>query len=137
MSNDLAEIKQLEKEIAKLKRENKKLKNALDEESIEADTEVLGKKASKTLTGKELKIAAEKRLKVRYIEKYFNPQDRHMNYNGDCIMRKCKEDDENDDSYYIGDSDICLDEYDDNDVVCGDFPDGTFEVRRAKGVRYE
>lgn len=121
----------LEKEIARLKRENKKLKEALNDEGIEPETEVLGKKASKVLTGKELKIAAEKGLKVRYVVKMHNPQDNHMNFNEDCVMEKIREND-----YYIGNADISLNEFEDDAEVLGDFDEGTFEVRRSKGVKY-
>jgi len=132
----MSNIKDLTKKIARLKRENKKLKAALDEEGIEPETEVLGKKIGDVLTGKELRIAAEKGLKVRYIEHYHNPQDRHMNYNADCVMEKCDSSNFPND-YYIGNSDICVDEYADDAEVYGDFDEGIFEVRRAKGVKYE
>ena len=130
------ENKKLKKEITKLKIENKKLKAALDEEGIEPNTEVLGKKIGNVLTGKELRIAAEKKLKVRYIEHYHNPHDKHMNFNADCVMEECGNNTDNYRSYYIGNSDICLDDYDDDQEVSGDFDEGTFEVRRAKGVKY-
>lgn len=123
-----------ERELRAVKKENKKFKKFLEEEGYSID-DVLGKKPSKTLTGRELRIAAEKKLKVRYVEEYYSPEDRHMNYNGDCVMSKCDSDPDN--SYYIGNSDISLDDYEDDAEVIGDFPEGTFEVRRAKGVKYE
>lgn len=129
------ELVALRKENKNLKEENKKLKAALDEEGIEPESEVLGKKLGDLLTGKELKIAAEKGLKVRYIEQYYNPQDRHMNFNADCVMEKCNNC-EDEDSYYIGNSDIDLYQYAYNERVCGEVDEGTFEVRRAKGVKY-
>lgn len=126
----------LKKEIAKLKKENKKLKAALDKEGIESESEVLGKKLGDILTGKELKIAAEKKLKVRYVCKFFDSNDRGKNHNEDCIMEECSNNTKDEHSYYIGDGDICLEDYGDDERVVCDFDEGTFEVRRAKGVKY-
>ena len=84
-----------------------------------------------TLTGKELRIAAEKGLKVRYIELYHNPMDGHMNFNRECVMERIDKD-----NYYIGNGDICLKDFKDDDLVSGDFPEGIFDVQRAKGVKY-
>lgn len=129
--------KKIEKENKKLKKEIKKLKSALDEEGIEPETEVLGKKMGDILTGKELRIAAEKKLKVRYVEKYYDFSISNRNYNKECIMEKADTEDAADGSYYIGDTDIFVDEWKDNEEVIGDFDEGVFEVRRAKGVKYE
>ena len=85
----------------------------------------------KTLTGKELRFAAENGLKVRYVEKYHNPMDKHMNFNSDCSMERIDKD-----NYYIGNGDICLADYKEDDLAEGDFPEGVFEVKGAKGVKY-
>jgi hypothetical protein len=127
----------LKKEIANLKKENKKLRAALDKEGIEPDSEVLGKKLGAILTGKELRIAAEKGLKVRYICKFFDANDKkYKNSNEDCIMEKTNNWTDEEHWYYIGDGDICLEDYADTDLVISDFGEGTFEVRRTKGVKY-
>jgi len=124
------------KEIEKLKKENKKLRKALKQEGIEPD-DILGKKLGKKLgdilTGEELRIAAEKGLKVRYVVTFYNPEDRHYNFNKDCIMEKTSG---NDEYYYIGDSDICLGNYRSDEKVTDDFDEGHFQVRKAKGVKY-
>ena len=126
------------KEIEKLKKENKKLRKALENEGINPETEVLEKKTSKILNGRELRIAAEKGLEVRCVVQYENPFDKHMNYNEECIMEKCSNDNKTPDEhwYYIGDSDICLEYYGDEDPVVEDFGEGKMQVFRVKGVKY-
>lgn len=128
--------KDLVKEIAKLKRENKKLKAALNEEGIEPYTEVLGRKNTVILTGKELKIAAIKGLKVRYVEKYNNPQDKHKNFNADCVMEKCPSNDF-EGEYYIGHGSLNINDFKDDEYMSMGFDEGFFEVRKAKGVKYD
>ena len=85
----------------------------------------------KALTGKQLRVAAGKGLKVRYIENYYNPMDSHMNFNDECIMEEANV------GYYIGNSDIELDWFKNNQSVEGDFDEGTFGVYPAKGVDYK
>jgi hypothetical protein len=123
-------------ELDNLKKENKKFRKFLEEEGYDID-EILGKKPSKTLTGAELRIAAYKKLKVRYVEQYYNPQDRHMNSNCDCVMTECGNNTKEEHTYYIDNSTITLEDFEDDADVIGEFPEGTFEVRRAKGVKYE
>ena len=96
----------------------------------------LDKKLGDILTGRELRIAAKKGLKVRYIEKHDNPSDKHMNYNADCIMKKADESFDNEYSYLIGDGSLDIDVYGYNEEVTCDFGEGIFEVRKAKGVKY-
>lgn len=85
----------------------------------------------KALTGKQLTIAAEKGLKVRYMEDFHNPMDSHMNFNEECIMEKANE------GYYIGNSDIELDWFKEDQLVEGDFDEGTFGVYPVKGIKYQ
>ena len=85
----------------------------------------------KALTGKQLRIAAEKGLKVKYIEHYYNPMDSHMNYNDIYVMTKANT------GYYIGNSDIDPEEWDEDQEVEGDFPEGTFGVYAVKGIKYK
>jgi hypothetical protein len=127
----------MNKEIEKLKKENKKLRNSLKENGIEPESEVLGKKLGKILTGRELRIAAENKLKVRYVEKYYNPEDRCKNFSADCVMEKCAGDCPDEDGYYIGPSDIDLAQYADDEKIQYELPEGIFEVHRAKGVIYK
>jgi hypothetical protein len=136
IDNTVVKLRLAEKEIAKLKRENKKLCRALKNEGIEPDIEVLNKKQGDLLTGKELEFAAKNKLKVRYICKMYDANDRYKNCNIICVMKECSNNtDEH--YYYIGDSDICLEDYGDKDEVFADFEEGTFEVRKVKGVQYQ
>jgi hypothetical protein len=84
------------------------------------------------LTGKELKIAAKKGLKVRYVERYYNPMDSHMNYNRICKMTPAAE------GYYIGNSDIEVDCWKDDDIIDFiEFGEGDFGVYAVPGTKYE
>ena len=85
---------------------------------------------SRTLTGKELRFAAKHRIPVRYIERYDNPQDRHMNFNGICVMEPAKV------GFYIGNSDIDPSAYKDDEPVEGTFEEGTFAVKAADKHHY-
>lgn len=78
------------------------------------------------LTGKQLRFAATHGLKVRYVEIYHNPEDKHMNFNADCRMEPAKT------GFYIGNSDIEPDDYGDDCPVIGEFPEGIFGVYPAK-----
>lgn len=82
------------------------------------------------LTGKELKFAAEHKLKVRYMESYLNPMDSHNNFKGVCIMEPANV------GYYIGESDIVPEDFKDTDIVTGEFPEGTYGVYKVPGVKY-
>lgn len=84
----------------------------------------------RVLTGKELKIAAEKRLKVYYIEHYYNPLDKHLNFKGECYLEKANI------GYYVGNSDINPEDFKDGALVMGDFFEGYYEVCVASKVRY-
>jgi hypothetical protein len=83
------------------------------------------------LTGKELRVAAEKHLPVYYVEEYPNPMDSHMNFHNKCWMKPANA------GYYIGNSDINPEYYKDEDIVEGDFLEGTFGVYAIKGIKYE
>jgi len=82
------------------------------------------------LTGKELRIAIAKRLKVHYTEKYYSPLDKHLNFKGECILEKAKI------GYYIGNSDIDPADYKNDDDVAGEIYGGYFEVCTASKVKY-
>jgi hypothetical protein len=84
-----------------------------------------------TLTGKELRFAAEREIPVLYEEKYYDPSDRHMNFNGECVMTPANV------GYYIGNSDINPQDFDDDEPVAGDFPEGTFRVSAVKNQNYK
>lgn len=87
-------------------------------------------KMKRILTGKELKFAAVNGLPVWYEEKYHNPYDKHMNFIGKCIMEEAEV------GYYIGNSDIDTDDFQDDDMVSEDFEEGTYKVCAIKGVNY-
>ena len=82
------------------------------------------------LTGRQLRIAAEKKLKVRYVENYYSPYDEHMNFDDECVMEEAVI------GYYIGNSDIEPEDFSDDEFVGGDFPEGTFGVYAVEGVKY-
>lgn len=84
----------------------------------------------KTLTGSELRFAAENQIPVFYEEKYHSPEDRHMNFRGKCVMEKAPS------GFYIGNADIDPDDYSDNQSVEGEFPEGIFRVSAIAGARY-
>lgn len=90
----------------------------------------------KALVGRELKVAALKKLKVRYIETYYSPYDSHMNYNHICIMDSVDTEESNQ-GYYIGNSDIDPDNFEDDDIIEGEFDEGTYGVYPVKGVSYK
>lgn len=89
------------------------------------------KGTDRMLLGRELKIAAEKKLPVRYVELYHNPQDSHMEYDGVCVMEPANV------GFYIGNSDICPDDFKDDALVGGDFGEGRFGVYAVEGVEYK
>ncbi len=91
----------------------------------------MGRRIVRTLTGKELRYAAAHKVAVHYEEKYRNPQDRHMNFKGTCVMQEARQ------GFYIGNSDIDPDEFKDGQLVEGDFPEGTFKVCALPGKIYE
>jgi hypothetical protein len=82
------------------------------------------------LTGAELRFAAKHGIPVWYVEKYHNPHDRHMNFNGVSVMKKANA------GYYIGNSDIDPDDYTDVQYMAVEFPEGYMEVREVKGQKY-
>jgi hypothetical protein len=89
------------------------------------------KRYNKVLTGSELKFAALNNIPVHYKETYVNPHDRHMNFNGVCVMEKAKV------GYYIGNADINPSDYSPSDKVEGEFPEGTFAVYGVEGQTYK
>jgi hypothetical protein len=92
------------------------------------------------LTGKELRIAGAKHRPVYYIEVH-SGYDSHMDFHGKCYMEEAKELDINGyahQSFYIGNSDIMPDLFEDSEEVSGDDGDGTtFRVCAVEGVKYE
>jgi len=88
------------------------------------------KSTRRILTGAELRFAAENKVPVFYEEKYYNPDDRHMNFHGKCVMEKAPS------GYYIGKSDISPDEFEPDALVEGVFPEGTFRVAAVAGKQY-
>ena len=89
------------------------------------------RKERRVLTGAELKFAAKNKKPVYYIECYHNPIDKHMEFKGKCVMKEAQE------GYYIGNSDIIPDDFDNKDLVRGEFPEGVFSVHSVSGVRYK
>lgn len=81
------------------------------------------------LTGKELRFAAENNLPIFYEEDYHDPATR--GFFGACVMEKAPV------GYYIGDSDINPDEFTDDEVVMGSFPEGNYTVYGVKGHEYK
>jgi hypothetical protein len=84
----------------------------------------------KLIKGKELRYAAVHGVPVYYVEKYLNPMDTHMNYDGKSMLTKAPY------GYYIGNSDIDPDAYGDDEVVSGEFDEGNFFVFKLNGVKY-
>lgn len=89
------------------------------------------KGTDRLLTGKELKIAAEKKLPVRYVESYLNPEDDHMNYDDVCVMEPANM------GFYIGNSDIQPNDFKDGQTVSGEFDEGSYGVYAVEGVEYK
>jgi hypothetical protein len=88
------------------------------------------KTGKRVLTGKELKVAAIKRLQVYYIEKYYNKLERHLNFKGTCNLEKSIK------GFYVNNSIIDPNKYKDNDPVCGEFFGGYFEVCALAKIKY-
>lgn len=88
------------------------------------------KERRETLTGKELRYAAEHKLKVRYVERYHDPREKDKEYNRETKMEPANV------GYYIGHSDINPDEFEDDQPVAGDFDEGYFAVYKVPGVVY-
>lgn len=84
------------------------------------------------INGKELRFAAQHNLPVYYVETYYDPQDKHKNYRGKCVLEHIR-----DEEYYIGNSDINLAEYSDSGYVTGDFAEGDFAVFKVVGIQYK
>lgn len=81
------------------------------------------------LTGRELKIAAERGLRVKYRRYGYDPQTPDMRWTGK--MEKAKY------GYYIADSDIDPDMFEDDEKVRYDDVDSYIGVYKVKGVNYE
>lgn len=86
---------------------------------------------SRLLTGRELRVAAKKKLKVRYVETYHNPHDSDKDYDSICVMEEANV------GYYIGNSDIEPDVFSDSEDVQGDFDEGTYAVYAVDDVEYK
>jgi len=83
------------------------------------------------INGQDLKFAAKNKLPVYYVEEYYDPQKKHMNFRGKCILKRIRGT-----SYYIGKSDIDLSEYTDTAYVHGEFAEGNFAVYKVIGIKY-
>lgn len=83
------------------------------------------------ITGKELRAAALKKLPVYYIEEYYSPSDKHMSFKGKCVMKKISPDE-----FYIGNSDIDVSLWQDDELVRSDFNDGEYAVYKVNGIKY-
>lgn len=102
----------------------------IDMHGIGITRRVVGKSISargRILTGKELRYAAENDIPVFYEEDY---HDSSQGFYGVSRMEKAPV------GYYIGDSDINPDEFTDDEVVMGNFPEGSFTVYEVKGNKY-
>lgn len=86
------------------------------------------KKPRRALTGRELRVAARKGLRVRYIEHPFDPTDYRLNEV--AVMEKANV------GYYVGPSDIDPDEYRDDELVEGETDTCTFGIYAVPGVDY-
>lgn len=86
-----------------------------------------GKCLGRLLTGRELRVAAQLKLKVRYVERYF---DGTSAYDKVVVMEPAKA------GYYIGCSDIEPDLFGDDDLVYGEGDWGIFGVYAVPGVDY-
>lgn len=82
----------------------------------------------RVLTGKELKIAAERGLRVRYVDHPYDPSDSKINRI--CVMRPATY------GYYIGPSDINPDDYAPYESVYEDYGAGERWVYAVDGVDY-
>ena len=85
---------------------------------------------NRILTGKELRVAIKYRRDVFYFEHHHDPRDAHKNFNGRCVLKKATV------GYYIGNSDIDPDEWDDDEPVTGDFNEGWFAVYAFPFTKY-
>lgn len=83
------------------------------------------------INGKELRAAAEKGLPVYYTEEYYSPSDRHMNFKGKCVMKKITTDE-----FYIGNSDIDVSLWQDDELVSSAFNEGEYAVYKVNGIQY-
>ena len=83
------------------------------------------------LTGAELRFAAQNQIPVYYEEKYLNPEDKHLTHKGKCVMTKAPK------GYYIGNSDINPDDFENNQLVQGEFPEGSFRVSKIARQNYQ
>ena len=80
------------------------------------------------LTGRELKIAAEKKLRVRYVEFL-----RHVCepiFDGVIVLEKTQY------GYLFGDISINLENWQDDRLACGILPNGFFCVYTVFGIDY-
>ena len=81
------------------------------------------------LTGRELKIAAERGLRVKYRRYHLDPCIPDMRWTGK--MEKAKT------GYYIADSDIELEWFKDDEKVSFEDVDSYVRIYKVKGVNYE
>lgn len=86
-----------------------------------------GKCLGRLLTGRELRVAAQLKLKVRYVERYF---DGTSAYDKVVVMEPANA------GYYIGCSDIEPDLFSDTDSVYQECDWGVFGVHAVPGVDY-
>jgi hypothetical protein len=79
--------------------------------------------------GRELKIAAQKGLRVRYVE--FHNGINAPYYDGVTVLEKAKA------GYHIGPSNADLDLWDDDEPATGKFPEGYFLIYSVFGIEYK
>lgn len=101
------------------------------EETLEENLNDLYRKSKRLLTGKELRFAAQYGLPVYYQELNENPMKKHKNYKSVCIMEKANI------GHYIGNSDIDVDAFEDDEIVKDYYSEVHIAVYAVKGVIYE
>ena len=83
------------------------------------------------ITGKELRFAAINKIPIYYEEIYFDYDDKSKDFAGECVLEKAKH------GFYIGNSDIGINDFGDKEKVMGDFSEGIFKVYKIQGKKYK
>jgi hypothetical protein len=87
------------------------------------------KRSRHILTGKEARYAAKHGLLVWYEERYYDPQDKHLEFNGPSLSLMST-------TCCIGHADIPVNDYKDGEPVMDVFGEGLFKVYGVVGVKY-
>jgi hypothetical protein len=98
---------------------------------LQREKDLKNVKKEPLLTKKEVQFAAENRIPVIYKELYANSEDKHLNFHGVCTLEKASK------GWYIGNSDIDLENWKENDFISGDFPEGKYSVHAAPNQKYK